>query len=80
MTVELPRIIRIVAERIASLNIERQKVLNPRPPQSFALFGYAFAMGDKVMQIENDYDKDVYNGDIGFLRAIDQDLVDVTVE
>jgi len=32
------------------------------------------------MQIENDYNKDVYNGDIGFVRAIDQDLGDVTVE
>jgi exodeoxyribonuclease V alpha subunit len=32
------------------------------------------------MQIENDCDKDVYNGDIGFVLAINQDLGDVTVE
>ena len=32
------------------------------------------------MQIENDYDKDVYNGDIGFVRAIDAELGDVTIE
>jgi exodeoxyribonuclease V alpha subunit len=63
-----------------SLNVELQKVLNPRPPQAIARFGTTFAVGDKVMQIENDYDKDVYNGDIGFVRAIDQDLGDVTVE
>jgi exodeoxyribonuclease V alpha subunit len=63
-----------------SLNVELQKALNPRPPQSIARFGTTFAVGDKVMQIENDYDKDVYNGDIGFVRAIDQDLGDVTVE
>jgi exodeoxyribonuclease V alpha subunit len=63
-----------------SLNVELQKVLNPRPPQSIARFGTTFAVGDKVMQIENDYDKDVYNGDIGFVRTIDQDLGDVTVE
>ena len=28
-------------------------------------FGWTFAPGDKIMQIENDYDKDVYNGDNG---------------
>ncbi len=32
------------------------------------------------MQIENDYDKDVYNGDIGFVVAIDEDLGDVTID
>jgi exodeoxyribonuclease V alpha subunit len=63
-----------------SLNVELQKVLNPRPPQAIQRFGSTFAIGDKVMQIENDYDKDVYNGDIGFVRAIDQELGDVTVE
>jgi exodeoxyribonuclease V alpha subunit len=30
-------------------------------------FGWAFAPGDKVMQVENDYDKDVFNGDIGYV-------------
>ncbi len=30
-------------------------------------FGWVFAPGDKVMQIENDYDKEVYNGDIGYV-------------
>jgi exodeoxyribonuclease V alpha subunit len=63
-----------------SLTVELQKVLNPRPPQAIQRFGSTFATGDKVMQIENDYNKDVYNGDIGFVRAIDQDLGDVTVE
>jgi exodeoxyribonuclease V alpha subunit len=63
-----------------SLNVELQKVLNPRPPQSIQRFGTTFALGDKVMQIENDYDKDVYNGDIGFIRGIDEDLGDVTIE
>jgi exodeoxyribonuclease V alpha subunit len=63
-----------------SLNVELQKVLNPRPPQAVQRFGSTFAIGDKVMQIENDYDKDVYNGDIGFVAAIDQELGDVTVE
>ncbi|HOG28422.1 MAG TPA: ATP-dependent RecD-like DNA helicase [Vicinamibacterales bacterium] len=63
-----------------SLNAELQKALNPRPPQAVQRFGTTFALGDKVMQIENDYDKDVYNGDIGFVRAIDAELGDVTIE
>jgi len=63
-----------------SLNLELQRVLNPRPPQSVVRFGSTFAIGDKVMQIENDYDKDVYNGDIGFVHAIDAELGDVTID
>jgi exodeoxyribonuclease V alpha subunit len=34
-------------------------------------FGWTYCPGDKVMQIENDYDKDVYNGDLGIVSAID---------
>ena len=56
-----------------SLNVELQKVLNPRPPQAIHRFGTTFAIGDEVIQIENDYDKDVYNGDIGFMVAIDDE-------
>jgi exodeoxyribonuclease V alpha subunit len=33
------------------------------------LFGTVFRLGDKVMQTQNNYDKDVYNGDIGFVRG-----------
>jgi exodeoxyribonuclease V alpha subunit len=35
------------------------------------LFGTVFRLGDKVMQTRNNYDKDVYNGDIGFIRGMD---------
>ena len=63
-----------------SLNLELQKVLNPRPVQAVQRFGTTFATGDKVMQIENDYDKDVYNGDIGFVAGIDDQLGDVTID
>jgi exodeoxyribonuclease V alpha subunit len=48
-----------------SLNIELQRALNPRGEPKFEKFGTTFAIGDKVMQIQNDYDKEVYNGDIG---------------
>ena len=37
-----------------------------------------FALGDKVMQIENDYDKDVYNGDIGYVETIDAEDGELT--
>src|ERR1700726_3343207 len=47
-----------------SLNIELQNALNPRGEPKVEKFGTTFAIGDKVMQIENDYDKEVYNGDI----------------
>ena len=48
-----------------SLNIELQTALNPTGERKVERFGWTFAPGDKVMQIENDYDKEVYNGDIG---------------
>src|SRR5260370_968338 len=42
-------------------------------------FGWTFAPGDKVMQIENDYDKDVYNGDVGYIDAVDSDAGELIV-
>ncbi|MEW5982267.1 MAG: ATP-dependent RecD-like DNA helicase [Acidobacteriota bacterium] len=55
-----------------TLNLELQKVLNPAIGPTIQRFGWTFAANDKVMQIENDYDRDVYNGDIGVIRAIDE--------
>ena len=48
-----------------SLNTELQRALNPARTNVIEKFGRSFASGDKVMQIENDYDREVYNGDIG---------------
>ena len=56
-----------------ALNIELQSVLNPAGERKIERFGWTFAPGDKVMQIENDYDKDVYNGDIGYVDDVDPD-------
>ena len=61
-----------------SLNIELQAVLNPAGERRVERFGWTFARGDKVMQVENDYDKDVYNGDIGRIDDVDPDLGEVT--
>jgi len=63
-----------------SLNLELQRVLNPSRGVTVERFGSTFAAGDKVMQVENDYDKDVYNGDIGFVHAIDEATSDLTLD
>jgi exodeoxyribonuclease V alpha subunit len=54
-----------------SLNVELQAALNPSAEPKVERFGWTFAPGDKVMQIENDYDKEVYNGDIGYVQTVD---------
>ena len=61
-----------------ALNIELQAALNPAGEEQVERFGWTFAPGDKVMQIENDYDKDVYNGDIGTVEGVDADEGELT--
>ena len=61
-----------------SLNIELQKALNPAGERKVERFGWTFAPGDKVMQIENDYDKEVYNGDIGYIDDVDVEAAELT--
>jgi exodeoxyribonuclease V alpha subunit len=62
-----------------SLNIELQAALNPAGDRKVERFGWTFAPGDKVMQIENDYDKEVYNGDIGTIDNVDLDAGELAV-
>ena len=61
-----------------SLNIELQAALNPAGERKVERFGWTFAPGDKVMQIENDYDKEVYNGDIGFVSDVEPEEGELT--
>jgi exodeoxyribonuclease V alpha subunit len=42
-------------------------------------FGYIYRPGDKVMQIENDYDKETYNGDLGLVESVDPDAQEMTI-
>ncbi|GLR93992.1 ATP-dependent RecD-like DNA helicase [Bradyrhizobium liaoningense] len=63
-----------------SLNIDLQKALNPRLEPKIEKFGTTFAIGDKVMQIENDYDKEVYNGDVGYVEAIALDAGEMVID
>jgi exodeoxyribonuclease V alpha subunit len=62
---------------VRSLNIELQATLNPTGERKVERFGWTFAPGDKVMQIENDYDKEVYNGDVGYIDDVDPDLGEI---
>lgn len=58
--------VRILNERLQ----EQLCAPNPNLPGK-RLFGTTYRPGDKVMQIQNNYDKDVFNGDIGFVTGID---------
>jgi exodeoxyribonuclease V alpha subunit len=58
---------------VTALNERLQEKLNPPIANKLErkLYGTLFRIGDKVMQTQNNYDKDVYNGDIGFIRSLD---------
>ena len=62
-----------------SLNTELQRALNPARTNVIEKFGRSFASGDKVMQIENDYEREVYNGDIGHVDHVSLEEGTVTV-
>jgi exodeoxyribonuclease V alpha subunit len=62
-----------------SLNIDLQKALNPVGELRVERFGWTFAIGDKVMQVQNDYDRDVYNGDLGVVRGIDLETSEMVI-
>jgi exodeoxyribonuclease V alpha subunit len=63
-----------------ALNLELQRMLNPPGEERVERFGWTFAAGDKVMQAENDYDKEVYNGDLGFITRIDPEQAEVVID
>ena len=54
----------------ANLNLVLQEALNPAG-EGLRRSGYVFRAGDKVMQIKNNYDKEVFNGDIGVIESVD---------
>ena len=56
-----------------TLNMALQAALNPGAADQPTVkrFDFTYRIGDKVMQIENNYDRDVFNGDIGFIANID---------
>jgi exodeoxyribonuclease V alpha subunit len=58
---------------VTILNERLQEKLNPATngKAEKSLYGTVFRVGDKVMQTRNNYDKNVYNGDIGFIQGVD---------
>lgn len=64
------------------LNMELQKVLNSKGEPAITRFGTTFAPGDKVIQLVNNYDKEVFYGDIGRItvRHQEEGLVQVDYE
>lgn len=58
---------------VRALNIDLQKRLNPNQGSHIVRYGWTFAVGDKVIQTVNNYKKEVFNGDIGFIHHIDEE-------
>lgn len=58
---------------VRSLNVELQQRLNPGGEPSVNRFGTTFAPRDKVIQTENNYTREVFNGDIGSIVEVDPD-------
>lgn len=67
---------------VRELNASLQAVLNPPNPDSPNVdkFGWNFRVFDKVIQTENNYDKEVFNGDIGQVVGIDPAERELTVQ
>lgn len=66
---------------VTSLNTEIQALLNParRGVPEIVRGNRTYRLGDKVMQIRNNYDKDVYNGDVGRITEVSAEDGSVTV-
>jgi exodeoxyribonuclease V alpha subunit len=62
----------------SNLNTELQKALNPSQ-EGVVRGNRDFRMNDKVMQIKNNYDKEVFNGDIGRIMRINQEDQEVII-
>jgi exodeoxyribonuclease V alpha subunit len=66
---------------VSALNAKLQEKLNPPSDRKIErrLGGTLFRVGDRVLQTRNNYDKDVYNGDMGYMTAIDLENQTLTV-
>jgi exodeoxyribonuclease V alpha subunit len=64
------------------MNLQLQNALNPVRPDEPRVerFGWQFRIRDKVIQTENNYEKEVFNGDIGRIGAINREEREVTIQ
>lgn len=65
---------------VTNLNRVLQQAINGGSRVLFQRGDRVFRLGDKVMQTRNDYGKDIYNGDIGFVRAYDEEENHLSVD
>ena len=65
---------------VRNLNRLLQRRLNPPGRAELRIGENIFRIGDRLMQTKNNYDKEVYNGDIGFLKRVDTDTRQITVQ
>jgi exodeoxyribonuclease V alpha subunit len=65
---------------IEELNLALQRVLNPRPEQVLEVYGVKWGVGDKVMQLKNNRQKQVFNGNVGFVAEIDKESRSLVVQ
>jgi len=67
---------------VANFNVQLQAALNPQPPHARALRTPAgeFRAGDKLIQLRNNYDKNLFNGDIGVIKSIDAEAGNFTAD
>jgi exodeoxyribonuclease V alpha subunit len=64
-----------------NLNARLQELLNPKTAgPELKRLGYTFRTGDKVLQTKNNYEKDVFNGDIGRIVKIDEEEQELVVD
>ena len=63
----------------ANLNMALQHALNYNTA-ALVRGGYTYKEGDRVMQLRNNYDKDVYNGDLGYVHSVDMEERTLTVD
>jgi exodeoxyribonuclease V alpha subunit len=64
-----------------SLNLDLQAALNgDQSKPAVVRFGSSFRSGDKVMQIVNDYDKEIFNGDLGFVHSVDLEAQELVID
>jgi exodeoxyribonuclease V alpha subunit len=65
---------------VTLLNEKLQERLNPSSPAEVEWSGHLLRVGDKVMQTRNNYDKGVFNGDVGWIRSINKEQATLKVE
>ncbi|MCB1194543.1 ATP-dependent RecD-like DNA helicase [bacterium] len=64
---------------IDNLNAVLQQLLNPSR-ESVSYGNIVFKSGDKVMQVRNNYDIDIYNGDIGYIQSVDAETGQMAID